>query len=327
MPRKIKMAEDIPDKMTLANLFEKFINHCIISNFSTPTITHYHDNIHNFGLFIDINQAEADDLNDETMEEYTKYLQQKRTKKGALLKGKTVATYLTAMRTILNWLHQEGYISKIKVVIPRTDQALKQTYTERQVKALVQKPDIKSCDFTDIRDWALVCYFLATGQRLSTVINIRIKDVDFNENTITLHKLKNRTQVVLPLASSIINVLKEYLKYRKGALDDYLFCNTTGGQLSTRGCQDAVTYYNRNHGVDLTSIHAFRHTFAKRSLLNGMDVMKLQQLMTHRDLNSTRVYLTMNTEDLREGLDDFNPLSRVQTTTQRPEKIRMGVNV
>lgn len=325
MPRKIKMVEQNIES-TIAQLFSKFINHCIVSNYAKATVSHYHDAIHNFNLFINTNQVEADAITDETMEEYTKYLQQKRTKKGTLLKGKTIATYLTGMRTILNWLHQEGYISKIKVVIPKADEALKQTYTERQIKALVQKPDTKTCDFTDIRDWALVCYFLSTGQRLSTVINVKIQDVDFNENTVTLHKLKNRTQVVLPLANSIINVLKEYLKFRKGALDDYLFCNATGGQLSTRGCQDAVTYYNRNHGVDLTSVHAFRHTFAKRSLLNGMDVMTLQQLMTHRDLNSTRVYLSMNVEDLREGLDDFNPLSRVQTATQRPGKIRMDTN-
>lgn len=327
MPRKIKMSESPKDVMTMTNLFEKFINHCIISNFSGDTITHYCDNIHNFSLFMSIDETEADAITDEVIEEYTKYLQQKRTKKGTLLKGKTVATYLTAMRTILYWAADEGYIKKVKVVIPKTDQALKQTYTERQIKALVQKPDVKNCDFTDIRDWALVSYFLGTGQRLSTVINIKIRDVDFNEITVTLYKLKNRTQTILPLASSVITTLKEYLKYRKGKPDDYLFCNTVGEQLSTRGAQDAVAYYNRNRGVTLTSIHAFRHTFAKRSLLNGMDVMKLQQLLIHKDLNSTRVYLSMNTEDLREGLDDFNPLSRVQASAQRPEKIRMNENV
>lgn len=321
MPRKIKMTESISQD-TIAELYAKFINHCVVSNYSTATISHYRDTIHNFSLFTDINEVKTDDLSDDLIEEYTKYLQRKKTRSGVPLRGKTIATYLTGIRTILNWAHSEGLIKRIKVVIPRYDQSLKKTYTEQQLKALVVKPDVKTCDFANIRDWALVSYLLGTGQRLSTVINIRIQDVSFNENTVALHKLKNRTQVILPLASSVIATLKVYLKYRRGKPDDFLFCNSVGNQLSTRGAQDAVAFYNKNHGVSLTSIHAFRHTFAKRALLAGMDIVTLQHLLTHMDLNSTRVYLSMTTEDLREGLNDYNPLSKLQRE-EKGSKIRI----
>lgn len=50
----------------------------------------------------------------------------------------------------------------------------------------------------------------------------------------------------------------------------------------------------------------------KEAYLMEWIIMTLQQLLTHRDLNSTREYLSMTTEDLREGLDDYNPLSRLQ---------------
>ena len=247
MPRKIKMTES-SSQDTIAELFAKFINHCIVSNYSTATISHYRDTIHNFSLFTNINEVKTDDLSDELIEGYTKYLQSKKTKSGVPLRGKTIATYLTGIRTILNWAHSEDLVKRIKVIIPRYDQALKKTYTEQQLKALVVKPDIRTCDFTQIRDWALVSYLLGTGQRLSTVINVRIQDINFDENTVVLHKLKNRTQVILPLASSVISTLKVYLKYRKGKPDDYLFCNSVGNQLSTRGAQDAVSFYNKNRG-------------------------------------------------------------------------------
>lgn len=324
-PRKIKVS-DQANEITLVELFKLFINHCTVSNYSKATIGYYHNTIHNFGLFINLSAVHINVLDEDLIEDYIKYLQDKKTKDGMPLREKTISTYLVGLRTVLNWCSAEGHIKKIKVVIPKSEQALKQSYTEQQLKALIKKPDTKTCGFTDIRDWALVSYFLGTGQRLTTVINIKIRDIDFNEKTVTLYKLKNRTQAILPLASSVITTLKEYLKYRKGSQDEFLFCNTTGEQLSVRGCQDAVAYYNRNHGVDLTSIHAFRHTFAKRALLNGMDVIKLQQLLTHRDLNSTRVYLSMTTEDLREGLDDFNPLSRIQDTQKRCGKIRLNGN-
>lgn len=70
---------------------------------------------------------------------------------------------------------------------------------------------------------------VVSSSRTSEGINyIKIQDISFEEKTVNLYHLKNRTQSVLPLASSVISMLKEYLKYRKGKPNDYLFCNTVG---------------------------------------------------------------------------------------------------
>lgn len=60
-------------------------------------------------------------------------------------------------------------------------------------------------------------YLLATGNRISTVLSLQIKDLDFENETIQLNKCKNRKAQIVPMASSLKVILKEYLTYRKGS--------------------------------------------------------------------------------------------------------------
>ena len=85
----------------------------------------------------------------------------------------------------------------------------------------------KKCRFSEYRNWVFINYLIATGNRLSTVINIKIGDIDFDNDTIILKKTKNRNQQIIPIANSLKIVLLEYLKYRKGTSEDYLFCSSS----------------------------------------------------------------------------------------------------
>ena len=118
-------------------------------------------------------------------------------------------------------------------------------------------------NFSVYRCWVLRNFLLGTGQRLSTVSNIKIHDIDFDNNCIVLTKTKNRIQLIIPLSYTLSSVLTEYLKYRQGEAGDYLFCNQYGGKLTKSGMESAVRRYNLSRGVSRTSIHVYRHTFAK----------------------------------------------------------------
>jgi integrase/recombinase XerD len=110
---------------------------------------------------------------------------------------------------------------------------------------------------------------MATGNRVGTIISIKIGDIDFDNDTIILKKTKNRNQQIIPISNSLKMILLEYLKYRKGNAEDYLFCTATGGQLTRSSVITAIRKYNQKRGVRKTSIHLFRHTFAKNWILNG----------------------------------------------------------
>ena len=107
-----------------------------------------------------------------------------------------------------------------------------------------------------------------------------------------------------------IQILSEYLKYRKGPPDDYLFCNIKGQQLGTRGLETAIRRYNRNRGVSKTSVHLYRHTFARDFIRNGGDPLRLQSFLDHSTLAVTREYVNLFSDDLKVSLQSTNPLER-----------------
>ena len=124
------------------------------------------------------------------------------------------------------------------------------------------------------------------------------------------------------MASALKIILIEYIRYRKPKSDDdYLFCNWHGGQLSRDGLINGIRRYNRRRGVEKTSIHLFRHTFAKMWIINGGDIFRLQKILGHKSLDMVRNYIELFGNDLKRDYDKFNPLSNF--VLSRKEHIKL----
>ena len=299
-----KMKMESTNVMTIREGYKEFKRFCESRNYSKYTIAHYDNTIHNFELFHNIDNK-TDTLNQGLVEDYASYL----LRKG--LKGTTVATYICSLRTILYYLMQKEYIEPFKIIKPKYDRPIKEIYTDAELKLLLKKPNIKSCSFAEYRNWVLVNFLISTGQRKNTVLNLKIKDIDLENALMTLRVVKNRKPTVLPLATKITEVLREYIGYRKGDKESYLFCNITGGQMKDGCLTWAIKKYNLSRGVEQSSIHAFRHTYAKKYLLGGGNVYMLQKLMMHSDLSTTQQYLNLYIKDLQKDYELFNPLEQL----------------
>ena len=105
-------------------------------------------------------------------------------------------------------------MSKFKIRLMRTVEKIKNSYTTREVEILLKKPDVKKCPFSEYRTWVMTNYFVATGNRVSTVINLKICDINFASNEIILRQTKNKIQHTVPMARELSPVLLEYLKIR-----------------------------------------------------------------------------------------------------------------
>lgn len=136
---------------------------------------------------------------------------------------------------------------------------------------------------------------------------LKVNDLDFENKVVKLSHTKNRKQTLLPLSNSIIEVLSEYLKYRKGKADDYIFCKVNGEQIGKTGIGQAIVHYSHKRGIDKTSVHLYRHTFAKKYLMNGGDLARLQRLLCHADISTTKEYLNLIIDDLQQDFDSLNP--------------------
>ena len=75
----------------------------------------------------------------------------------------------------------------------------------------------------------------------------------------------------------------------------------------------AIARYNRQRGVQKTSIHMFRHTFARKYLLDcGGNAFTLQKLLGHTTLEMTKHYCAIFNTDLANGFDNLSPLEQLQ---------------
>jgi len=166
-------------------------------------------------------------------------------------------------------------------------------------------------------------YFLATGNRLRTALNLKVGHVDFENNLIFMSKTKNGRQQLIPLSRSLAEILQEYFVYRNGMADDCVFCDAHGKQLTRDGTTTIIRKFHLSRGVAKTSIHAYRHTFAKKWILNGGDIFRLQKILGHSNVEMVKNYVEMFSNDLQQDFDVFNPLDNFVKNSQG-KLIQMG---
>lgn len=163
------------------------------------------------------------------------------------------------------------------------------------------------------------------------MIYLQNKDLDFSFDKITLTYTKNRQSYIIPMSGKLKFILNEYIKFRKGNPEDYLFCNQYGEQLTLDGLKHAISKYNRKRGVTKTSLHLFRHTFAKRAVMNGMNVFVLQKWLGHSDISVTKEYINLYANDLALNMQSTNPLDTfmdsksTQKEKTKTKRIRLNI--
>lgn len=278
---------------------------CIVQGYAQRTINWYNDVLSYFGNYFDI-LKNIKEVDEDVIKGYIIYCKSR----GNC--DNTINSRLVALRSILNWCYKKEYINrKITVSLIKTKKEVKPTYTDEELLLLLKKPDLTRCIFVEYRDWVITNFFLSTACRVSTLINIKICDFDLKNRTILYRHTKNNKQQIIPLPNYTTKILSEYLQYRKGNSSDYLFCNKFGNKLSPNALSMSLNKYNRRRGVTTTGRHIFRNTFAKHWILNGGDAFRLQKFLSHSTLDVTRLYIEMYSDDLKVGLEEYNPINSI----------------
>ena len=296
----------------LSDAFSLFLKHCKVKNLSPQTIKSYQSLCK---PFLNWYTGNIRDITISTIDDFILYLREN-TKANDI----SFNTYVRNTKAFLYWCMECGYIEPFHITIHKADKKIKETYTEDELRRLLTKPDKKKCSFTEFKVWSFENYLLGTGNRISTALSVQIKDIDFSNNCIVLRHTKNRRQQIIPLSHSLSNVLREYLTIRGGSDDDYLFCDDNGQQAMRSGYISLVRRYNEKRSVFKHSCHLFRATYAKMAIMNGIDAFRLQQLMGHADISTTKNYVQMFSTDLQQDYDRYNPLD---TLISNGAKIKM----
>lgn len=167
-----------------------------------------------------------------------------------------------------------------------------------------------------LRDYCMITLLLNCGMRLSELININIKDIDFLENRMKIMGKGNKERMVY-LNNACISALKNYLEIRndnpKAVDEPALFISNQNKRISKRRVQQIVENTVKAAELDGKGIttHKLRHTAATLMYQYGAaDILTLKELLGHSSTSTTEIYTHLDSEQVRSAVEE-NPLANV----------------
>lgn len=305
--KKIKM--QVQNNLIFSEGCKAYLTDCKQRNLRDGTLKHWKEAISNLQKYIP-SETEISNMDINT---YNNFIAILRSRKN--ISDMTLYTYSRDLKTLMYFFMRNEWLPTFKITTPKVDKTNIETYTDRELSLLLKKPNIKKCGFSEYKSWVIVNFLLSTGVRQNSLINIKIKDIDFDNSVVYVNITKNRKPLIIPLNQNIIKILKEYLTYRQGNSDDYLFCNIYGNKLTKSTAYHSLYEYNKSRGIETTGIHRFRHTFAKKWVLLGGNVVTLQKILGHSSLAITQNYLNILVSDIKQDIDKFNILEQFNKNT------------
>lgn len=296
--KKIKM--NVGSGRTFEQGCEAYITDCKARNLRDGTIKHYRDAFQQIFKYTD-KDMKIENMSKDIFAEFVIALRE-----NPEINEMSIYTYSRDLKTVMYFFMEQGWLEKFKIKLAKTDKQPIETYTDEDLRKLLRKPNLKKCNFTEYKAWVIVNFLLSTGVRQNSLANIKIRELDFDNKVVYVNMTKNRKPLIVPLNDDIIQILKEYLQYREGNKDDYLFCNAFGKKLVKSTLYHSLWQYNKSRGVETTGLHRFRHTFAKKWVLMGGNVVTLSKILGHHSLEITQNYLNILTCDMQDDVEKYN---------------------
>ena len=170
------------------------------------------------------------------------------------------------------------------------------------------------------RDTAIITLFLNCGMRLSELVGINLKDIDFNEYKLNVIGKGNKERTIY-LNKACVKALNNYLvvrpkegiKHDKKQSEKALFLSERRERISNRTVQHIVSKELEQAGLDTRkySVHKLRHTAATLMYQYGqVDIRALQELLGHKSISTTEIYTHVNNEQVRSAVER-NPLANL----------------
>lgn len=226
---------------------------------------------------------------------------------GQRLKRQSLQHPIAHLRAFLRYCHDHGDIRERLDTIdtPRTyrgelpPRALAWNLVQRLLRS------IDRSSRAGWRDYAILHLMCHYGLRPSEIVTLTLESIDWESRTLHVEQCKTRSTLILPLSNQTLRLLKRYLRCgRPGSARSELFlrARTPAGPIKRTAICDLYEKRARQSGLSLqgSSSYCLRHSFAMRLLDRGIGIKAIGDLLGHRTLESTCVYLRLQTETLRE---------------------------
>ena len=305
----------------IAKKSNQFLEYLEVEKGSSPlTIRNYRHYLNRFinWLIKEGIRQDLRDVNQEVVREYRIYLSRLSDKKGATLARKTQGYHVIALRSFLKWLIKNDFkvMAPEKIELPKISERQIKFLTGEQVDRLLNAPSQDK--IAGKRDKAILEVLYSTGLRVSELTKLDRDKIDLERREFGIVGKGGRARVVF-LSTRAAEWLKKYIAAREDKFKP-LFIRHKGKtskdislevgekmRLTPRSVQRMIKKYSRKMKlpVDATP-HVLRHSFATDLLMAGADIRSVQEMLGHKNIQTTQVYTHVTHKHLKDIHDEFH---------------------
>jgi integrase/recombinase XerD len=202
--------------------------------------------------------------------------------------------------------------------MPRPDRRLPEaTLSVSEMAAVLSCPDVKRP--LGLRDRAVLEVFYSCGLRRSELIDLQMRDVDFDRGTVFVRCGKGAKDRHVPIGERALFWLRLYIELARPGFDlvgttDVLFLSSVGTPLCPDWLSRKVRRYLAIAGVHKKgSCHLLRHTVATLMLEGGADIRYVAEMLGHARLETTQRYTRVSIDGLRAVHAATHPAAGLST--------------
>jgi integrase/recombinase XerD len=256
------------------------------------------------------------DLKKEDVKDYAPYLTEQTRKNGEKqYQASSINRYTSDLKNFLRWLHKKGVCAPLSESITniRMEQRLSRNILTR--KEIVKLCQVKAETPYEFMAKTVCVMLYASGLRISELLALKKKSVDFDKNELYVYEGKTGKERVVLVGEVGMAYLKLYLEHVrhlvcKGFSDDEtVFVSMYEGQkANAEGINHNLKRFCKSAGIHKRiSCHCFRHSYGSHLLEAGAKIKQVCDLLGHKDLRTTEQYVRLNPEQLRLTLMKYHP--------------------
>jgi integrase/recombinase XerC len=219
------------------------------------------------------------------------------------LKAKSINRKISSLKSFFKYQMKTGVLRQTpmtKIVAPKNEKRLPGFVADKDIKTLFGHVAFGD-DWQGRTDRLLLMLFYQTGMRLSEVINLQDKQVNFANYSLKILGKGNKERI-LPASHKLLEEIRAYQTERKNITGntELLLVDEKGRKLSPRKVYNIVKkYLSLVTTIEKKSPHILRHTFATHLTNNGADLNAIKELLGHTSLAATQIYTHNTIEKLK----------------------------
>jgi tyrosine recombinase XerC len=220
---------------------------------------------------------------------------------------------LACLRSFYKFLRRKGIAAVNPTAIvasPRLERRLPQFLDEDAVKQVLAQPDCRTP--VGIRDAAILELFYSTGIRLSELLHLTPRDLEFSHRTVKVTG-KGSKQRIVPFGRKAAAAVQRWMQVRatfvRPDMDPgTVFLSSRGRILQPKTVNLLVNrYIGAVSEIRQKSPHVLRHTFATHLVNRGADLQAVRELLGHESLSTTQVYTHVGIDRLKKVYAQAHP--------------------